>query len=42
LYNNEAIQCVVGAGGLRPGTSQVPGICDFADGVNTMEFLNKI
>jgi hypothetical protein len=42
LQNNDAIQCVVGMGGIKPGNSQVPGICDFADGINTMEFLYEL
>ena len=42
LKDNDVIQCVVGGGGLKPGNSQVPGICDFADGVDTMEFLSEL
>jgi hypothetical protein len=42
LKNSDAIQCVVGEGGVPPGSSQVPGICDFADGVDTMKFLSQL
>ncbi|MGR3809647.1 acyl-CoA reductase [Jiulongibacter sp. NS-SX5] len=36
------IQCIVGSGHLNFGESQTPGIMDFADGVNTMDFLAKL
>ncbi len=35
----DQIQCRVGVGGLPFGTSQQPGIADYADGVDTMAFL---
>ena len=35
----ENIQCVVGHGHLPFGTSQVPALFDYADGVDTMQFL---
>ena len=35
----EKIQCVVGHGQIPFGKSQHPGIMDYADGVDTMEFL---
>lgn len=37
--NKQEIQCVVGEGYIPFGNSQSPVITDFADGVNTMEFL---
>ncbi|HEY0896253.1 MAG TPA: acyl-CoA reductase [Sphingobacteriaceae bacterium] len=42
-----AIQCVVsGAGGIpgsvRFGTAQHPGLWDYADGINTMDFLTSL
>jgi hypothetical protein len=37
--NKQEIQCVVGKGYIPFGNSQSPVITDFADGVNTMEFL---
>ncbi|MFM7022800.1 MAG: acyl-CoA reductase [Flavobacteriales bacterium] len=41
---NEKIQCVVGAckGGLPFGAAQSPGLCDYADGVDTMKFLTGL
>ena len=39
LLNNEAIQCVVGKNNIPFGEAQCPGICDYADGVDTLEFL---
>jgi hypothetical protein len=35
------LQCLMGSGGLPLGSSQYPGIGDYADGVNTLDFLNK-
>ena len=42
LANLETIQCVVGPGEVSFGGAQKPGICDFADGVDTMEFLQNL
>ena len=45
---SEQIQCVVSQKGLdhiqviTPGTTQLPGLEDYADGVDTMEFLSKL
>lgn len=39
LRNNENIQCVIGQQEVSFGEAQCPGICDFADGVDTIEFL---
>ena len=33
------IQCRVGQGGLAFGSAQIPGLSDYADGVDTMAFL---
>ena len=35
------LQCLVGTGGIAFGSSQLPAIGDYADGVNTLDFLNK-
>lgn len=35
----EEIQCLVGQGGIAFGTSQQPELWDYADGVDTMQFL---
>lgn len=45
--NREKIQCVISkedeiAGSLLPGNSQSPELWDYADGVDTMEFLSKL
>ncbi len=35
----DAIQCVVGMGNVPFGQSQIPGLTDYADGVDTMQWL---
>ena len=40
--DQEKIQCIVGHGHIPFGKAQHPGIMDFADGVDTMEFLMRI
>lgn len=42
LRNDNNIQCVVGHGCLPFGRSQLPAIHDYADGVDTMEFLSSL
>jgi hypothetical protein len=42
LHDNEAIQCVVGDDSTGFGQAQRPGICEFADGVDTMLFLSGL
>ncbi|HEU4471997.1 MAG TPA: acyl-CoA reductase [Flavisolibacter sp.] len=42
LQNNENIQCVVSASHTSFGQAQVPEVCDFADGTDTMAFLMKL
>ncbi|MCM1041230.1 MAG: acyl-CoA reductase [Bacteroides sp.] len=37
--NREQIQCVVGEGGLPFGSAQQPGLDDWADGENVLDFL---
>lgn len=39
LQNNENIQCVVSRSDTAFGEAQCPGICEYADGVDTVEFL---
>ncbi len=39
--DSDQIQCVVGTG-VDFGSSQRPGLTDYADGVDTMEFLSKL
>jgi hypothetical protein len=36
------IQCRVGEGGITLGTAQKPKLWDYADGVDTINFLTKI
>ncbi len=40
--NKSNIQCVVGKNYIPFGTTQCPSIDDFADGVNTLEWLRKV
>jgi hypothetical protein len=40
--NNTDIQTIVGRHGLPFGKTQLPGLMDYADGVDVMEFLNTI
>jgi hypothetical protein len=42
LEDNNQIQCVVGKHQVGFGQAQVPGICTFADGVDTMDFLMEL
>ena len=42
LKHYDAVQCVIGQYGIESGNAQVPGICDFADGVDTMKFLSEL
>jgi hypothetical protein len=42
LAGNEDIQCVVKSSGIDFGKAQQPGICDFADGIDTMAFLRSL
>lgn len=39
--NHQDIQCVIGPGFITYGSSQQPGLNDYADGVNVMEFLSR-
>jgi hypothetical protein len=39
LGNYDNIQCVVSKEGVQFGQAQCPGVCDFADGVDTVQFL---
>lgn len=36
------IQCIVGHGNVPFGKSQLPGLYDYADGLDTMEFLTEL
>ena len=42
LVSNSDIQAIVGNGFVPFGKAQTPSITDFADGVNTIEFLNDL
>ena len=42
LENNERVQCVVSGDSIAFGGAQCPGICDFADGIDTMQFLKEL
>jgi hypothetical protein len=39
LQNNQDIQCIIGIDYIAFGQAQQPSIADFADGVDTMQFL---
>ncbi|MBK7882623.1 MAG: acyl-CoA reductase [Chitinophagaceae bacterium] len=39
IKNNKDIQCVVGMYGVPLGAAQKPGLFDYADGIDVMEFL---
>jgi hypothetical protein len=39
LLNNDSVQCVVGKNNIPFGEAQCPGIMEFADGIDTLEFL---
>lgn len=41
LKDHPELQCLVGEGGLPFGQSQQPALHDYADGVNSLSFLNK-
>lgn len=40
--NKDQIQCVVGTGKIALGQAQSPAIDDYADGVDTMQFLGEL
>ena len=40
--NLEQIQCVIGHGHRDFGSGQSPELTDYADGIDTLEFLNKL
>ena len=42
LENNEQIQCIIGNDYVPFGSAQCPTFTDFADGIDTMEFLMKL
>jgi len=42
LKNNQDIQCIVGKNDIAFGGAQCPGICDYADGVDTVQFLMNL
>lgn len=42
LKANEAVQCIVGNGFVPFGEAQCPQFIDYADGVDTMEFLAQL
>lgn len=42
LIDDQSIQCVVSKTDIDFGGAQCPGICDYADGVDTMSFLKAL
>jgi len=41
LKKQQEIQCLIGKGGIRFGTSQQPALDQYADGVDTLAFLTR-
>ena len=42
LINNTDLQCIVGHGYTPFGQAQSPGLTDYADGVDTLQFLKGL
>ena len=42
LKSNESIQCIVGNGFINFGEAQKPSLSDYADGIDTMKFINGL
>lgn len=42
LKNNEALQCVVANNAIPFGQAQTPSLADYADGVDTLQFLSGL
>ena len=42
LNSSEDIQCIVGHNNVPFGNSQKPNLADYADGVDTMQFLTSL
>jgi hypothetical protein len=42
VQNDEDLQCLVGHGFTPFGTAQQPGLSDYADGIDTMQFLTGL
>lgn len=42
IINKQDIQCIVGKNGLAFGSLQKPSLSQYADGVDTLEFLSKL
>ena len=42
LLNNAELQCIVGKGFIPYGMAQYPSLTDYADGVDTMQFLTRL
>jgi len=42
LQENESVQCVVGKKGVEFGKAQQPSLIDYADGVDTLQFLKSL
>jgi hypothetical protein len=42
LLNNDSVQCVIGKNNIPFGNAQCPSITDFADGIDTINFLMQL
>ena len=41
VFEKDSLQCTVGQGNVPFGQAQLPGLCDYADGINILQFLRK-
>ena len=39
VFEKDSLQCMVGSGHVPFGQAQQPGLCDFADGIDVLQFL---
>ncbi len=42
IQMNTDVQCIIGKYGIDFGLAQQPELMDYADGVDTMDFLSKL
>jgi hypothetical protein len=42
IETNPIIQCIIGSDNTPFGKAQSPGLNDFADGINTVDFLTSL
>jgi hypothetical protein len=42
ILEKDSLQCVVGSENMEFGLAQQPGLCDYADGVDVLQFLTRL